>query len=347
MAPLEPSSSLVTGELARELLVQYHRLWNAAHFAARNPAPQPVSLEREHLPLLRERPYLVADKSDGVRYVLLLARAQDRELSVLVDRKLSLYQVPVAASRAYFAGSLFDGELVSCGGTHVFLVFDAMACKGSMAIGREPLLKRLELLRAVFDLEGTTPAAPEAAAALAKRGKIVCGGSAHGLSFRPKPCFQLKQLDTLLRQLPQLPYAVDGLVFSPADEPVRTGTHETMFKLKWKHTIDVEVAKDEDGNADLLVGLGGAPATAVQRASLSSLAVRFLCGPELLRALRELPSGAILELLLERDVEDEAAMRVELVGRRLDKTHPNAGSTVLHTVVNVREAIQPQELVDL
>jgi hypothetical protein len=300
-----------------------------------------VSLERAHFPLLQERRYLVSDKSDGVRYVLFLVRVQGRDLALMVDRKLCLYQVPVAASRAFFEGSFFDGELVtSAGGAHVFLIFDAVAIKGSNAVAKEPLTRRLEAIRSIFDLEGARVASPEEATALAKRGKVVCGGSARGLSFRPKPCFQLRQLDTLLRQLPTLPYSTDGLVFSPVDEPVKTGTHETMLKLKWKHTVDVEVGPDGD---ELLVGVGGAPNTAILRSPLASLGVSFE-QDEALRRVLPAAAGQILELALTVEAGQPT---LRYLSQRRDKAHPNSGSTILRTLRNVREDIKPEELVAL
>jgi len=336
---MEPSGAVVSGALALELLESYHALWEARPQPDRNPATQPVSLERDHFARLRSVDYVVSDKSDGVRYVLYLAQAGGQELAVLVDRKLKLYQVPVAAARKHFRGSIFDGELVNVRGTHVFLVFDAVAHKGSNAIARQPLTKRLELIRAVFDLDGVSVSSPEEAAEQAKLGKVVCGGSAYGLSFRPKPCFQLQQLDTLLRRLPLLPYAVDGLIFTPQEDRVVVGTHETMFKLKWKHSIDVEVGA---GGA-LLVGLGGAPETAVQRVPLSSLSIAFEYEPELAAALPAL-QGRIVELAL---TSDAGALRLSLLAQRPDKAHPNTASTVLRTVKNVREDITPQELLQL
>ena len=322
------------------MLVNYHALWKTHHYAGRNPAPQPVSLERRNLPLLQEREYVVSDKSDGTRYVLFLTRANGRELAVMVDRKMTMFQVPVAATRAFFAGSIFDGELVNCGGTHVFMVFDVVAVKGSDAIGRASLLKRLELIRTVFDLEGSAAASPDDAAKLAKRGKIVCGGSARGLRFRPKSCFQLAQLDTLLRQLPGLPYATDGLVFTPVDAPVGTGTQEHVFKLKWRHTVDLEVGADE-----FMVGVGGAPNTAVMRAPLSSLGVPFHMDCAVLEVARTAAIGQIVEL--ELTCTEKAGPSLSFVARRSDKAHPNMAVTVLRTLQNVRENIRPEELLTI
>ena len=337
---MEPSASVVTGDLAAELLDGYHRLWEATPYHERNPTTQPISLERDHFSVLQAHDYVVSDKSDGVRFVLYLAHVGGQDMAVMVDRKLKLYEVRVAATKSNFKGSVFDGELVNVRGTHVFLVFDVIAHKGSNAIAKRPLTKRLELIRAVFDLDGgAAVASPEAAAEQAKLGKIICGGSPHGLSFRPKPCFQLQHLDTLLRRLPSLPYAVDGLVFTPVEDPVRVGGHETLFKLKWRHSIDVEVGPD----GQPYIGLGGAPTTAVLRAPLSSLCVPFALDPALQAALPQLV-GRIVELSL---TISDSELKLALLCQRPDKSHPNSASTILRTIKNVRENITTQELLQL
>jgi hypothetical protein len=262
-------------------------------------------------------------------------------MAVLVDRKLTVYQVPVAASRSHFNGSLYDGELVNCNGSHVFLVFDAVAHRGRY-VGDENFLSRVAIIRSVFDLEGATAKCPEEAAQLAKRGKVICGGSANGLCFRPKQCFQIRQLDTLLRQIPLLPYAVDGLILTPVDDPVRTGTHDTIFKFKLQHSIDVEVSAD---GSTLMVGMGGAPATAVLRVPLESLGIPMRMSPELSRELPAL-AGKIVELRLSFD-ETDGAVFLSLLTLRRDKVHPNAAATILRTIVNVKENITEKELLEL
>ena len=34
------------------------------------PGPQPISIERRHFPMLKRQPYLVCEKTDGTRYML-------------------------------------------------------------------------------------------------------------------------------------------------------------------------------------------------------------------------------------------------------------------------------------
>lgn len=336
---MEPSGSLCTGETRTCLLRQYHEILGAVHYDERNPVSQPTSLERAHFSAFYERAYMISDKSDGTRYVLFLSKTQGREIAVMVDRKLSLYQIPVAASRSHFQGSIYDGELVNSNGSHLFLVFDCVASKGSY-VGDKDFLSRLSLIRGAFDLEGASVQSPEEASLHARKGKIVCGGSARGLSFKPKPCFQLRQMDTLLRQMSSLPYKTDGLIFTPVEEPVRLGTHASMFKYKKNHSIDVEVSPD---GSELLVGLGGAPDTAVLRTPLRGLGTQFRLDEAFSSRLSDY-AGCILEMKLGAL---EGCLSLSFLCRRFDKSHPNAVATVLRTITNVKEDISTAELLEI
>jgi hypothetical protein len=340
---LVPSAPL-TGLVVEEIVTAYHAAWGVKAVRGRNPAPQPVSLERRHLPLLREAPYVVADKSDGVRMCLFLTRASGREHAVLVDRKLSIYQVPVAASRRCFDGSLFDGELLwttSPDGSRwqTYLVFDAVSWRGDGAIGREPLTHRLELIRHTFDLGSEEIVGADAAQVKAKEGKVICGGNAHGLAFRPKQCFSLDMLPTLLRLLPNLPYKSDGLVLTPMDEPVCTGTHETTFKLKWRHTLDLQA---NSATRQLFLGAGGTAHN--ERLDLAETDLGLSADTHYWEALRAAlgPADSPVGAIVESELLSDGGLRFVTIRR--DKTHPNSLRTVERTLGSVVENLGPDEL---
>jgi mRNA guanylyltransferase len=343
---------LYTGEFLAACTAKYYALWGIAPLAHRNPCAQPVSLERKHIPALRSGNYVVADKSDGCRYTLFFCEEKGHNFSFLVDRKMCFYQIPVAASRRVFQGSIFDGELVTArtpqsGKSHVFLVFDVVAFRGSNAIHKQNLHKRLEVIRGAFDLNGRVVTSPDEATAIAKEGKIICGGNAHGLSFRPKMCFPMNQMDTLVRQTHLLPYATDGLIFTPVDEPVIVGTAERTYKLKDMHTVDLEVNSEE-----LLLGQGGAPDTAVQRVPLAATGVRFQRDKQFEQALHEINTALSPEaerrhpLIVEcrLDLGEANSVKLTYVRCRPDKCHPNTVRTMLATITNLRENIQISEL---
>jgi hypothetical protein len=78
------------------------------------PGSQPVSLNRANLNNLRQEPYMVCEKTDGTRY-LLLARPDG---AFFIDRKNSVRRLPPLAfplpddPRGSHLNTLMDGELV-------------------------------------------------------------------------------------------------------------------------------------------------------------------------------------------------------------------------------------------
>lgn len=297
----------------------------------------------------------MADKTDGVRYSLFLTTVQCRPYAVLIDRKLSIFQIPVAGNKKTFHGSIFDGELVWQKTkdvlTQVFLIFDVIAYKGCAKIQHENYHARLAVIRNAFDLDGEIVSSPEDAHALAKKNKIICGGNAAGLSFQPKGCFPMNQLDTLLRKLTSLPYATDGLVFTPVQSPVETGTSQGVFKFKQNHTLDLEVRYDSENKPALFVGAGGNPQTATQRLPLNSLGWNFTLSPAdfwtRIDALQSRMTDKFQPLIIEcKLLVKDTGLALEFMAIRGDKLHPNAVRTVLATVKNVQENISLHELVE-
>lgn len=341
---MDASTEIRDGDLKKAIVDAFFELLGASQYHQRNPAPLPVSLERRHCQELLCHDYMVSDKSDGTRYVLFLVQVNSAQYAVLIDRKLSLYQVPVAAARSHFKGSIYDGELVASQDADAYLVFDCFAHKGEY-VGGEDYCARLSLIRGSMDLEGCQVTSPEEAAQQASRGKVICGGSRKGLQFRPKPCFQLRQLDTLVRKMALLPYATDGLIFTPVHAPITFGTWHAAFKFKTSHSIDVEVSGD---GARLLLGAGGAPEQANDRKELGALEAPLTLDPSVEEQMRANP-GAILELNLSRapDPAGRLGFHLTFLHVRKDKAHPNTVHTIQQTLTSLRDNITLAELLEL
>lgn len=80
----------------------------------RNPGPNPISVSLAVLRDLNPDEYVVAEKTDGVRYALLLCGDEaGRPMAVMIDRAGRKFEVAVRAAARFFggAGTLFDGEL--------------------------------------------------------------------------------------------------------------------------------------------------------------------------------------------------------------------------------------------
>jgi hypothetical protein len=119
-------------------------------------------------------------------------------------------------------------------------------------------------------------------------------------------------------------YETDGLVFTPVNEPIRMGTHETMFKWKphGRITIDFQLKN----GSELFVQDRGVP---YKEAML-----------HLHNRRSDLPDGTIVECGY-----GELGWFVEKI--RTDKTHANNRRTYFRTIINIRENIQLTEFIGL
>jgi len=262
----------------------------------RFPGPQPVSIERRHFPEFKKRAYVVCEKTDGVRHLLVSLELDGKRAAFLVNRAFETVTVSTMIPR----GTILDGELVSIKGPvasrPVFLIHDAVCVKGT-DVRREPLTKRLDAARALL--------------------KSVVRSVKDPFEIRVK---HMTTWPGPLPNLETLPWETDGLVFTPVDEPVRSGTHETLFKWKPRDRITIDFALFR--GTDLYVQDRGVP---YKEAALYGRNTR-----------RDLPDGTIVECGY-----GDLGWSVEKI--RTDKTHPNNRRTYFRTLVNIRENIQLDE----
>lgn len=256
----------------------------------RFPGPQPVSIERRHFPLLKKQPYLVCEKTDGVRHLLVSYDAG----VFIVNRAFAFEKV---SSIRIPKGTVLDGELVtSREGRRVFMVYDAVCAKGE-DLTRKPLTERLEAARKIV------------------KGIIKTAGALFEIRVK-----NMWPLGTPVPDLNSFEYETDGLVFTPVNEPVRMGTHETMFKWKpfERITVDFYIKNGEE----LFVQDRG---ELFKEATLHARNRR-----------QDLPDGTIVECGY-----GDLGWFVEKV--RTDKTYPNNRRTYFRTLVNLRERIELSE----
>lgn len=259
------------------------------------PGPQPVSIERRHFHLLRTRPYFVCEKTDGTRQLLLSCA----DGVFLINRAFQREQVKIRVPK----DTLLDGELVTTKSQkQLFVVHDAVLIKGDDVKGL-PLDKRLDQARAVVRSIIKTAQAP--------------------FEIRVKTMWPLENIGAM-PALDAFDYETDGLVFTPIQEPVRSGTHETMFKWKPREriTIDFCIFKGHE----LFVQERGEPYKE------SELHIQ--------NRRPDLPDGTIVECGY-----GHLGWFVEKV--RTDKKHANNRRTYFRTIVNIRENIQFTEFLHL
>jgi hypothetical protein len=232
----------------------------------------------------------VCEKTDGVRHFLLSIDSG----VYIVNRAFKTEQIKIRIPK----DTLLDGELVQTKtGKMLFVVHDAVRVKGESLL-RVPLDQRLDKARGVIKGIIKTAAAP--------------------FEVRVKTMWPL---ETPILDLNSFEYETDGIVLTPIKEPIRMGTHETMFKWKPKNriTIDFHIKN----GYELWVQDRGEP---YKEAELHLLNRRL-----------DLADGTICECGY-----GETGWFVEKI--RTDKNHANNRRTYFRTCVNLRENIQLEEI---
>jgi hypothetical protein len=182
-------------------------------------------------------------------------------------------------------------------GKTLFVVHDAVRVKGESLL-KSPLDQRLAKARALVKGIIKTATAP--------------------FEVRVKTMWPLGE------QIPDLnsfEYETDGIVLTPINEPIRMGTHETMFKWKPREriTIDFQIKNGRE----LWVQDHGEP---YKEAELHVQNRR-----------PDLADGTIIECGY-----GNLGWFVEKI--RTDKTHANNRRTYFRTCINLRENIQLAEI---
>jgi hypothetical protein len=179
-----------------------------------NPCAAPTSFLRAHLPLVQQG-YVVTEKSDGVRYLLVFARLQHVNFACLVDRALTMFQVEVHAPKTLFDGSVFDCELVKSVKGDKLLVFDCLQL-GGKSLRKQSFTRRYSKLNQNME-------------------QLTCSN----LQVAIKSFVPLNDIANI--KVKELGHASDGFILQPANGRVVWGRDKRCFKWKYHPSIDVVI----------------------------------------------------------------------------------------------------------
>ncbi len=251
--------------------------WNSGD-SERFPGPQPISIEKKHIPFLSEKDYMVCEKTDGVRHFLVcFTDSLNRKICALVNRSFDYVLYPLTVPR----DTLLDGELINDN----FIVHDAVCIQGE-DLRQKTLVERLEKVRLLVKIIIPTKI------------RVTC-----------KKMIPYKNMSQLV-----LSDNNDGVIFTPVHEPIRMGTHWTMFK--WKPFEKITI--------DFLVRDGG---------------FYIQADNQLLQIQKtDQKENGIFECYYD-------GKKWVSIKQRTDKNHPNNKRTFQRTLVNIKENIKFCELV--
>ena len=299
-------------------VVQYiHTKWGSKDYF---PGPQPVSIEHRHFPVLKGAEYLVCEKTDGERYMMVACMFEGKKKCVFVNRAFNMFEVPINLKKSVYDGTILDGELYE----DTLMVYDAVWVNGE-SVWNLNLMKRLDAARSIM--------------------KSVIYMKSDQYRLKCKTFHQMREFGKFMdAYLPTVQQKIDGLVFTPVNEPVRIGTHETMFKWKpqEKNTVDFLMKREPSRETP-----GFKPGTPAWRLYVQEKGKLFFESELPFNRMEDEPwfeDGAIVEC---KYVTWEEPMWWKPLKRRTDKNYPNNRRTFYRTIVNIKENIEMKEFLDL
>lgn len=177
--------------------------WDSTNIE-RFPGPQPISIEKKHIPLLSQTEYMVCEKTDGVRHFLIcFTDSCNRKICALVNRSFDYTLYPLTVPR----DTLIDGELID----DEFIIHDAVCIQGE-DLREKPLTERLKKAEALV--------------------KIIVPSK---IRVRCKKMFPYREIKNIV-----LHEKTDGVIFTPVNEAIRMGTHRSLFKWKPLDKITID-----------------------------------------------------------------------------------------------------------
>jgi hypothetical protein len=292
-----------------------HHVWGSKEYF---PGPQPISIEYKHFPILKNNEYVVCEKTDGERHMLVALQFEGKNVALFVNRSFNMFLVKLNLKKKVYEGTILDGELYE----NEFMIYDAICVNGEH-VGRLNLSERLACVGDVL------------------KGIIVMKTDKYKL--RLKKFYNLKNFKSFMDEhLPSVTQSVDGVVFTPVNEPVRIGTHETLFKWKpqEKNTVDFCMKRGESFSG---VDMKGEP---VWKLYVQEKGKLFYEGEFPLSTMNEpwFEDNAIVECMYI--TWENGPLWWKPLKRRYDKNYPNNRRTFYRTIVNIQENIQLKEFLD-
>ena len=267
------------------------------------PGSQPVSIEYRHFNILKSNQYVVCEKTDGVRFMMLAFLYNNKKQCVFINRALDMYTCPLNFKMDVYKGSVLEGEMYG----DVFMIYDTLLSCGEN-VGNYDFLTRLKSIEKIKKMLTCLKYDP--------------------IKLKIKTFHIMNEYRQFLEEyLPTVTETIDGLIFTPVNDTVKKGTHETMFKWKPrdKNTIDFQVKRGTDAWRLYVQEKGKL---------IYESEIPYVMVPENARTWIE--ENAIIEC---QYMFNDTPMWWKPVNRRYDKTFPNSRRTFYRTLVNIKEDI--------
>jgi len=283
------------------------------------PGPQPVSIERDNITQkLKKNRYVVCEKTDGERYLLITLVINHSPLCCVINRKNECYFVTMNIKQEMFEGSVFDGELIKSvkDGEWNFIIHDCFVYNGVVFMKEHHNVR----YNCVLDFVKSRYSQTEKDAFIIK--------SKNFYSYGP-------EIDKTWQHIQETSEnKIDGLIFTPVESPVQLGRQWDLYK--WKsgnnHTIDLLVKKGV--KTVTLYGLGDNNKNYILK-TLNPNDQSYKNIIDFLQTTKKNTKEFIIEF--GYDPVNDVFIPIK---ERPDKLVPNSKLTITNTFKNIKESLQ-------
>lgn len=300
----------------------------------------PINLVRQELAVLRRDRYFVTEKSDGLRFLLVVIEDEKAgPVALLVNRSMVMFEFVGCQFIGAVLGprTVLDGELVYnlSMKTHVFLVFDVLATSKRSYV-HDLFHRRVDLIYEVLERYNSayTTAPPH-------------------LNLVRKVFFDKSELSTLLKSITisgdkkvyldptntRRHHKTDGVIFQP-DTPYVCGRDDKLLKWKWADLCSVDlIARCVDRRVQLLCHADREVEVNCSKRGELGLFDSYRIKGDMADPSLPHSTPRIAEVTYRTDFGQWSYMHL-----RADKVKPNFIVTVMSTFLEQAEAISKEEL---
>jgi len=218
------TSEKITSDLLKQKIIkECERLMSITIKDGIFPGSQPVTIEKKDLPVIKKKDYVLCEKTDGERGILLIINIDNKPMCFTMNRKNELLFLTFSFKKEVFEGSIFDGEIIkNKNGEWNYIIHDCMCYNGRNYVNINHKLR----YAAIIDF-------------ITKR---YVNKETDCVNIKTKlfyPCCTIKKTWEHVRNTTE--NEIDGLIFTPIYEPIIFGRQNSLLKWKNVHTIDLLV----------------------------------------------------------------------------------------------------------
>jgi mRNA guanylyltransferase len=308
-----------TAELKEKVMLECDSLFGIKLKRGKLPGPQPVAVELKDLPKLNQSGYMVCEKTDGTRAILLLININNKPMCFILNRNNELYFLDLSFKKEVYEGSIFDAELVKTkSGTWNLLIHDCMAYNGTNFTKMNHRLRYACIIDFIVKRYVNKPTDP--------------------VNIKTKLFYQFgPEIDKTWEHIQKTTEnEIDGLIFTPIDGPFIFGRDINLFKWKLpeNNTVDFQIVF----KGKKVYFYYSVKSELVIYKSFGSTHENYKKLKEFLKNNKITEDSPIIEFKITSE-DYFTPYRY-----RDDKNEPNGEITVLNTFKNVKEAIQIKDL---